>query len=115
MSSIVKSFTNPKPGFTLTVLYRLSESQTFDLDYYLSHHIPMTIGKWGPRGLINGYVTKTTGNSEFGYYFTATWKNEASWAKAQAAYEEMAEIMGDVKNVTSAEPIFVVGNVVGAW
>lgn len=111
MSTTIANTT--KPGLIITILYRQSSNLTFNLDYYLTHHIPLTVKYWTPHGLLDTHVAKATRESEFAYAITMAWKDEAHWNDAKDTVNEMEEIMGDVKNFTNAEPVFVVGKVVG--
>jgi hypothetical protein len=111
MSSTTTS--TAKPGFITTVLYRQSPTLTFNLDYYLTHHIPMVDKYWTPHGLLDTQVAKVTGESEFAYAITMTWNDEASWNSAKGTVDEMREIMGDVQKFTNAEALFVLGRVIG--
>jgi hypothetical protein len=102
----------PECTFTSTVLYLRSSDFTFNLDYYLSHHIPLCLKYWKPHGLIEARVVEADADQQYAYIVTMMWKDKAAWAKAKAQDEEIADIMGDVKEFTNAEPLFVVGQVV---
>lgn len=43
--------------YHVTVLYPKNPSSTFDMDYYLSSHMPLVLNTWKDEGLI-GYTVK---------------------------------------------------------
>lgn len=102
----------PKIGFTSTVLYRRTPNLTFNLDYYLAHHIPLCLRLWKPHGVIDCRVVEANPDQEYAYVVTMMWEDESQYKKAFAQEAEMAEIMGDVGKFTNGEPVFVVGRVV---
>lgn len=104
--------TQPKIGFTSTVLYRQIPELKFNLDHYLTHHIPLCLRLWKPHGVIDCRVVEASPDQEYAYVVTMMWENESQYQKAFAHKEAMAEIMGDVGNFTNGKPLFVVGRVV---
>ncbi|KAF2867472.1 hypothetical protein BDV95DRAFT_622262 [Massariosphaeria phaeospora] len=105
----------PSPGFMLTIFYKAKDTARFDIDYYTKSHIPVTIDKWRPLGLINGYVVKVVGESEYSYYFNCTWKDQEHWEIAKAGKGDVEELKQDIKNFTDAWPTYTEGTVVDAW
>ena len=69
----------PRPTLSTTVLYRRFPGFTFDLSYYLSHHIPLALKYWEPHGALEHYVTKVGDEeAEFAYVITMVWRDEVS-------------------------------------
>jgi hypothetical protein len=101
-----------KVGAIVTGLYRRSPSLHFDLDYYVSSHIPFTTKLWAPHGLLKAHVLELRPDSGFAIKVILEWKDEESW-DAALKDEETKKIMDDIKNFTNAEPLFIVGKVVG--
>lgn len=101
-----------KSTFNSYVLYKRTADLKFDLEYYLSHHIPMCLKYWKPYGVLDCRVVEADAASEYAYVVTMMWEDEAGWIKANAQKEEMANIMGDVGKFTNGVPLFVVGKVV---
>ncbi|KAF2873555.1 hypothetical protein BDV95DRAFT_659808 [Massariosphaeria phaeospora] len=101
------------PGLIVTVLYPRSSDLKFNLNYYLSHHIPLATKIWTPHGLLGVTVGETLAEStEFAYTITTQWKDLEAWEAAQRDQTGLKELMSDVPKFTNAEPIFVVAKVV---
>jgi uncharacterized protein (TIGR02118 family) len=48
----------------VTVMYPAGAETKFDLDYYLSKHIPLVKERWTPHGLTNAQVVKGIGKPD---------------------------------------------------
>ncbi|KAE8141392.1 hypothetical protein BDV38DRAFT_279292 [Aspergillus pseudotamarii] len=90
------------------VVYPTSAASTFNMEYYLNHHIPLVKKRWGPQGLQSCSVV--TGDKDAGYHVQATmvWKNRASYGNMTG----VEEVRGDVKNFTDVAPYRWVGSIV---
>jgi uncharacterized protein (TIGR02118 family) len=99
---------------TVSVLYPNSEGSTFDMDYYLTKHMPMVRQKLGAslksvrvdRGLsgpVPGSVPAYSALCHLG--FESVQSFEASFSA------HAAEILADIPNYTNAQPIVQVGEV----
>jgi hypothetical protein len=106
------SSSTTKSTFTSTVLYLRSPNLTFNLEYYLNYHIPLCLKYWEPHGVIEARVVEADADQAYAYVVTMMWKDKAGWEKAKSQTEEIADIMGDVKEFINAEPVFVVGQIV---
>ncbi|KAL5342668.1 hypothetical protein BJX70DRAFT_394503 [Aspergillus crustosus] len=96
-----------------TVLY--PAGSTFNLDYYLSTHMPLVSKIWGPFGLKDWKVVKyTTENAQFTYGAFLTWENSEDSNRAVAA-AEAKPIFDDIPNFSDRPPSFASGDVVGSW
>jgi hypothetical protein len=101
-----------KPQFATTVFYLRTPTLTFDLAYYLSHHIPLCLKYWKSHGVIDMRVVEANPDEIYAYVVTNSWSDEEGWENAKNQKEEMDEIMGDVEKFTNGDPIFVVGKVI---
>jgi len=90
-------------------VYPHSAASTFNLDYYLSHHLPLVGQYWGPRGLLSWTVTKGAEGTDYFLQTTIFWESLEAFEKVKS----MEEIMGDVKNFSNEAPTIRVGLVVG--
>ncbi|KAF2726924.1 hypothetical protein EJ04DRAFT_479844, partial [Polyplosphaeria fusca] len=100
------------PGAIITALYPRKPDLTFDTEYYISHHIPLFTKLWRPYGAQDVYFTEAQPGSEYAYCVTLHFRDIEGWERAVGNEEEMGEIVGDVKNFTNGEAVFVVGRVV---
>ncbi|KAI1777408.1 hypothetical protein F4818DRAFT_347640 [Hypoxylon cercidicola] len=83
----------------------------FDMDYYLSHHMPLVQAKWAPFGLKSWKVAQYA--DEKSPYSVIAWlefEGSENWAKASTS-EVAKEIFGDIANFTDGEPSTLIGSV----
>ncbi|KAJ4422190.1 hypothetical protein N0V82_003160 [Gnomoniopsis sp. IMI 355080] len=98
-------------SLTVTVLYPAKEGAKFDMDYYLKSHMPLVSKRWGPHGLKQWYVTDLR-PSQGPYSVQATLIWETGLDGFQKANDEHgAEVMGDVVNFSSEQPVVAVGGI----
>lgn len=96
---------------TVTVLYPAKEGATFDMDYYKAKHMPLVAKRWGPFGLKDFQVTDLRSAAQpYTVQATLHWDTVDGFAKAAA--EHGPEIMGDVTNFSSEQPVIVQGPIV---
>lgn len=95
---------------TVTVLYPADAK--FDMDYYMSSHMPLVQKRWGPEGLTSWKVLKFGDGASKSVQATLEFESPAKF-HAAAGGEHTAEIMGDVKNFSDKEPELMMGEVVG--
>lgn len=102
---------------TVTVLYPAKEGATFNMDYYLSTHMPLVSKLWSSFGLKHYYITDLR-HSEQPYTIQATlvWESaEGGLEGFKAAVAAHApEVMGDIANFSSEQPTIVTGSVVAS-
>ena len=98
---------------TLTVSYPKAEGSTFDLDYYLTTHIPMVAGSLGDS------VSRTTLTSgvDFGdqptpFMIVIQFEIDSMESLGAAFAAHGDEIMGDIPNFTNVVPVVHVGTVI---
>ncbi|KXL46024.1 hypothetical protein M433DRAFT_174062 [Acidomyces richmondensis BFW] len=94
---------------TVTVLY--PQGTKFNMDYYLSTHMPLVQKRWGPVGLKSWKVLKFADDAPHCVQATLEWGSMDEF-KAAAGGEHTSEIMGDVKNFSDKDPVLMPGEVV---
>jgi uncharacterized protein (TIGR02118 family) len=90
----------------VTVTYHLGPDQNFDLDYYLSTHMPLVEKLWGPLGMTSAKVLRGTGTptgAAAPIHIMALLEFESAAAFRAAGKEHGREVMGDIPNFTNAE------------
>lgn len=102
---------------TVTVLYPAKEGAKFDMDYYLNKHMPLVAEKWTSFGLKSYYVTDLR-NTEQPYSVQATliWDHADGGLQGfkAAADAHGPEVMGDIVNFSSEQPVLLTGGVVAS-
>ena len=101
---------------TVTVLYPNADDATFDMDYYLTRHMPMVMERFGAHGMTGWRVERITGapggaRAPFGVKAVLEFGSAEGFAAALAA--EGGTVIGDVPNFTDLKPQFLIGEVVG--
>lgn len=94
----------------VTVLY--AEGVKFDMDYYLSSHMPMVLSKWKDAGMTGYSVLKFADGAPYAVQATLNFKSLADF-QAAAGGEHTKEILGDVKNFSDKEPTLMPAEVEG--
>jgi uncharacterized protein (TIGR02118 family) len=98
----------------VSVLYPNNPGAKFDMDYYLSKHIPMVRLKVGPAlkavSVERGVAGGTPGSAPT-YLTTAALSFDSTEAFLAAFGPHAAEIMADVPNYTNVQPLVQVGEV----
>lgn len=101
-----------KPKAIVTCLYRRVPDFTFDMNYYLTSHIPTTTKLWTQYGLQKATVIELNSDSEYAINVIMEWKDTEGWDAAMKG-DEVKTLVDDVKNFTNSEGLFLVGNIVG--
>ncbi|WPG98084.1 Hypothetical protein R9X50_00087000 [Acrodontium crateriforme] len=96
---------------TVTVLYPAGAK--FNMDYYLSTHMPLVKEKWGPDGLTSYKVLKFNDNAPYSVQATLEFESLEAFQKA-AGGPHTAEILGDVPNFSDKEPVLMPASIVGS-
>ncbi|KAL9097815.1 MAG: hypothetical protein Q9165_000141 [Trypethelium subeluteriae] len=97
------------PGSTVTVLY--PTGGTFNMDYYISSHMPMVQKNLGSSGLTGWRVTKNTGTpsgAEPPYAVTCELYLDSLEEFQKGMGTHGSEIMGDIPNFSDKEPILLI-------
>jgi hypothetical protein len=99
-------------GVIVTVLYPRQGMSSFDMEYYLRHHIPTTMAAWGEHGMTDCTVCEVNKESEFAFLVTMTWRDMNGWKAAQKA-DATQKIMSDIDHFkfTNVRPTTIVGTV----
>jgi uncharacterized protein (TIGR02118 family) len=100
----------------ITVLYPEADGASFDMEYYLSEHMPMVGRRFGPHGLKSWRVERITGTpsgdkAPFRVKATLEFGSAEEFKAALAA--EGGPVIGDVPNFTTLKPPFLIGEVLG--
>jgi hypothetical protein len=101
------------PKVIVTVLYPRQGMSSFDMEYYLKHHIPKTNAAWSGYGMTNCTVCEVDKESEFAIQVTMTWRDMNGWNAAQNAGSTQ-DIMADIDHFrfTNVRPITIVSTVI---
>lgn len=94
---------------TINVLY--TQGTKFNLDYYLSTHMPLVQGKWTQYGLKSWKVLKYPDDAPYSIQATLEFGSLDEFHKA-AAGPEHSDIVGDIKNFADKDPLFLTGDVI---
>lgn len=92
----------------VSVLYKVSLNDKFNIDYYMKTHVPLVKKLWGPFGLQNVQVLRGTGlinGDPSAYHVIALLDFISSDAFQSAAEKHGAQVLGDVPNFTDGTPI----------
>ncbi|KAF1959361.1 hypothetical protein CC80DRAFT_440824 [Byssothecium circinans] len=92
---------------TVIVLYPSKEGAKFDLDYYTSTHMVLAEKTWKPHGLLSWKVM-TFAEGPYSVGAEVAFESLAAFQKAMQAPDAKV-VADDVKNFSSVEPVFVVG------
>ncbi|THV64381.1 hypothetical protein D6D28_09952 [Aureobasidium pullulans] len=93
------------------VLY--PKGTNFNMDYYLSTHMPLAYKSWSDFGLKGWSVVEFGPDSDYCVQAILEWDSEESSKKALAS-EAAGVVMADVKNFSDKAPTFLSGKVVGS-
>ena len=102
---------------TITVLYENVDDATFDLDYYMTTHMPLVDEKFKPFGLKGWRVLKAVGTPFGGkplYSVIANLEFDAADQFRAAVAAEGGMVFGDVPNFSNKDPVVVIGDLVGS-
>ncbi|MCJ1444778.1 MAG: hypothetical protein MMC23_005280 [Stictis urceolatum] len=100
------------PASFSTVLYPKKDGAKFDMDYYMSSHMPLVENRWSKYGLVSWKVVELS-EGPYGVQAILEWKDETGMPKAKES-PEGDEVFGDVPKFSSEAPVLCVGNLKGA-
>ena len=95
---------------TVTVLY--PKGTNFDMDYYMSKHMPLVAEKWTQHGLKSWKVINFGKDAEYCVQATLEFGSMEEFQKAGGS-PEAGDVMGDVKNFSDQKPLIIGGSVQG--
>jgi uncharacterized protein (TIGR02118 family) len=98
----------------VTVSYPKTETSTFDLDYYLTKHMPLVASRWTHHGMTTPRVLQGTGSlgGAPAFELIAMLEFPSREAFLEAAGAHADEIMGDIPHFTNVQPIVQFNEVV---
>ncbi|KAH7407254.1 hypothetical protein BKA64DRAFT_705665 [Cadophora sp. MPI-SDFR-AT-0126] len=110
--SILKSNDSAKvpAQAVMQIIYPKSSASSFNLDYYLKHHMPLVEKAWGPQGITSWSVSTGDKGADYHVQTLVFWKS----MEAIEEMTEVAAILEDVKNFTDATPTQWMGRIVGS-
>lgn len=99
----------------VTVLYPNPDGANFNMDYYLSTHMPLVSKSWQQYGLKGWEVIQFEpgpdgAKPQYSVQATLIWDGPEDLGKAMGA-EETKEVMGDIPNFSNQQPVLVAGKV----
>ncbi|KAM5341985.1 hypothetical protein ACJ41O_015016 [Fusarium nematophilum] len=102
-------------AFTVTAVFPNVPDAKYDIDYYLTKHMPLIQERWAKYGVKSWSATKFVDGldgspSLYAFGSVVTWDN-AEQVKTAFAGPEVGEIMGDVSNFSNKDAIFLIGEV----
>ncbi|PWY85862.1 hypothetical protein BO94DRAFT_535999 [Aspergillus sclerotioniger CBS 115572] len=100
-------------AYTLTVLYPNELDADYDLDYYVSNHMPLVQRHWEKYGIHSWSVTRFNPSVDgtrplYTFGCTIHWESEEGVQKAFKG-PEAAEVLGDIAKFSNKQPIFLLG------
>lgn len=97
---------------TISVSYPRGEGETFDYSYYKSVHLPLVVEFWGEAGLIGIEALRgmSAPDGSEAAFFAVTLIRFSSVEQFHAALagEHAAELITDIAEFTSVEPLLQV-------
>ncbi len=103
-------------AIAITVLYPNIEGATFDLDYYMTKHMPLVAERFASHGFKGWRVARFIGTPQGGkpmYSVVATLEFDHAEQFKAALAAEGSVVLGDVPNFSNTEPVIMIGDVVG--
>lgn len=88
--------------------YPSAAASDFNLDYYLTSHVPLLKSRWESQGLRQYIVSVGEKGEDYHVQATLIWESLESFKNAGF----MEEIVGDTRNFTSSTPSKTVAKIV---
>jgi uncharacterized protein (TIGR02118 family) len=98
----------------VSVMYPASAGAKFDMDYYREKHIPLVGARWNAGGLREVKVLHgvgAPGGGEPVYSVIALLTFDSAAAFDQAVAQHGKEILGDIPNFSTVQPLIQVNDV----
>ncbi|WP_134499687.1 EthD family reductase [Microvirga pakistanensis] len=95
----------------IAALYPNDPGSSFDHDYYLQTHIPLVKERWGPMGLedvrlLRGIHAPDGSPATYQVIALLTFRSMQDFQQAAEAHAQ--EVLGDIPNFTSVQPVLQV-------
>ena len=99
----------------VSVMYPASAGAKFDMDYYREKHIPLVGARWNACGVreakvLHGVGAPGGGAAAYSVIALLTFDSAADFEQAVAKHG--AEIIGDIANFSSVQPLIQVNDVI---
>ena len=94
-----------------TVSYPRVPDESFNVSYYLNHHMPLVQRKWGPHGMRSYHVVQLEAPAPYVIVTTAYWDSMEGVKEAVARDSE--EVFADQEHYTTKAPDILVGVQIG--
>lgn len=102
------------PSILVSVLYPRVENAKFDIEYYNTKHLPLVSARWAKFGLKDfNFADLRATPGPYSFQCTMTWEGTLDNFN-QAVAETGPEVMGDVANFSSEQPVLVTGPILNA-
>ena len=102
---------------TISVIYPRSAGATFDYEYYEETHLPLVVSRWRDAGLVGAEALRgvsAADGTEAAFFAMAFIRFETlDQFRAAVAGEHASEILGDIANFTSVQPMMQVNEIIG--
>lgn len=92
------------------VLYPRKDGSKFDLDYYHATHMPLVKKTWTPHGLKSFSIVQLSPDNQYSVAAILDFESQEHLGKAMAD-PSTKDVMADVPNFSSEQPVIVAGNV----
>ena len=98
----------------VTVLYPNVADATFDMDYYLTRHMPLVMERFGAHGMSGWRVVRFAGAPERTPFSVMATLDFGSLESIRAALSaEGGPVLADVPNFSDQKPVLMMGDAVG--
>mgnify|MGYP004506117323 CR=1 FL=1 len=97
-------------GTQVLVLYPRKDGAKFDLDYYHTTHMPLVKNTWTQHGLQSFSIVQFNPDNQYSFAAILNFESQEHLGKAMGD-PKTKEVMDDVQNFSSEQPVFVSGNV----
>lgn len=99
---------------TITVLYPNVPDSRFDMDYYLSHHMPLGQKEMGTKAWRVSKIVDVPGHPPAPYQVQAVLEFSSVEEIGEALTKGTERILADIPNFTDTQAVILVGEVVGS-
>jgi hypothetical protein len=110
-------------SFECILLYPNFEGLTFDMDYYINKHMPMSVTYWKQFGFQRWRMLQLgphvrSGEKPFSYVTVLSFNNADNIAEnIQQAFKNgsIKPVSGDLPNFCNTRPLFFIGETIASW
>lgn len=103
--------------YHVCALYPNTQGAKFDMDYYLSIHMPLAEKAWTKAGLLKWDVTEPKPNADgtppkYRILTVMTFESEEAWVTS-SSLPESTEVFADIPKYTDIKHDLITGQIVG--